>query len=354
MGNKNRSGKKKKKKKKKKNKIEKEEQEQEQEKEKEQEKENNTLGLPPPPNLGIKKKELPKKSPMKKTRKTKNINKNMNKSKSKSKSKTKGSKVRKGVDKETSELPMLRLRCNSGKLVPIKPSSGRWNAMVITDCHFNNTNESWFAPRLIPDTMNKLRELIKSEGVEQLITLGDIFHSKCKSDEYMVQIVEEMAGFGCEMFMIGGNHDRGKTSRLVELLPKKKYEKQIHIIASDYFMGCFPSQPNEEEVDVKSQNLISERTYPRVVFAHDAGNNYKLAGQEVVMFLRAIRYWHKWFQINDLFVTGHTHTNRWFDSENMGSLGPFHMGHFGKVTYGILKETESGGALKWNVKGFYP
>eukprot|EP01155_Anaeramoeba_flamelloides_P024081 Anaeramoba_flamelloidesa809018_23.p1 GENE.a809018_23~~a809018_23.p1 ORF type:complete len:250 (+),score=46.15 a809018_23:533-1282(+) len=249
---------------------------------------------------------------------------------------------------------MLNLKTKSGTLKKIKPFAGRWNALVITDCHFNYKDDSWFDISLIPQTILKIGKLIQLHGVDQLITLGDLFQSSCNSDEYTKHVVEQIAEFGAEMFMIGGNHDRGKTSRLVELLPKKKYEKQIHIIASDYFMGCFPSQPNEEEVDVKSQNLISERTYPRVVFAHDAGNNYKLAGQEVVMFLRAIRYWHKWFQINDLFVTGHTHTNRWFDSENMGSLGPFHMGHFGKVTYGILKETESGGALKWNVKGFYP
>ncbi|KAJ6251757.1 component of atp-dependent dsDNA exonuclease [Anaeramoeba flamelloides] len=316
---------------------------QKKEKEKEKEKENENE------NEKEKEKEITKKD----RKKTKHLNKDENKKTKKKENKNKGKKrkIQKGVGKEASELPMLRLKCTTGKLFPVKPSSGRWNAMVITDCHFNNTKESWFSTRLIPKTMKKLGELIKSEGVDQLITLGDIFHSKCKSDEYVVQIVKQMADFGVELFMIGGNHDRGKTSRLTKLLPKK-YRKKIHIV-KNYFMGCLPSNPNEEEIDVVSESKIFDRTYPRVVFAHDAGNNYKLSGKEVVLFLRAIRFGHGWFEDSDLFVTGHTHRNRWFNSENMGSLTPFHMGHFGKVTYGVLKETESGGALKWNVFGFY-
>ncbi|KAJ6248523.1 component of atp-dependent dsDNA exonuclease [Anaeramoeba flamelloides] len=251
---------------------------------------------------------------------------------------------------ENTGLPMIRLRSNKSKLVKIEPFSGRWNAIVITDCHFNNGNNSFYPTKLIPKTINKLGKLIRSEEVDQLITLGDLFQNKCKSSEYMLQIVEEMANFGAEMFMIGGNHDRGKTYQLSQKLPKQ-LKSRVHIISTEYFMGCFPSQPNEDEVDLEIGKSLFQRAYPRIVFTHDAGNYCRLSDPEIELFLRGIKYQHPFFKPSDLLVMGHTHRNRWFGSENMGSLSPFHIGLKSKIRYGRLTETKSGGALKWNVKG---
>ncbi|KAJ6237245.1 transmembrane protein with metallophosphoesterase domain [Anaeramoeba flamelloides] len=270
-----------------------------------------------------------------------------NKNKKKENRRKRKKKGKKVIKKKS--LPMFNLKMKSGTLKKIKPFAGRWNALVITDCHFNYKDDSWFDISLIPQTILKIGKLIQLHGVDQLITLGDLFQSSCNSDEYTKHVVEQIAEFGAEMFMIGGNHDRGKTSRLKDNL-SKKYATQIHIV-TDYFMGCFPSNPNEDEVDVRTENRISQSKYPRVVFAHDAGNNYKLHGKQIEMFLRALKCEHQFFKPTDLLITGHTHENRWFHSEDMGSLSPFHMDQGKYLKYGLLKETESGGALKWKVMG---
>ncbi|KAJ6232784.1 transmembrane protein with metallophosphoesterase domain-related [Anaeramoeba flamelloides] len=290
---------------------------------------------PPPPNLGPPKIKVSAVPPKKIKRKNER------------RSKRKKNRM---VEIE-GELPMMRLKCIEGQPDHLKPNTGRWNALTISDCHFNDHNDSWHDVNKIPGTLKKLQEVIEEEQIDQLILLGDIFHSTCKNTEYVVEMITKIADMAPSLYIIGGNHDRGKTVRLKKQLPKELLKKKVHI-CDQYFMLLTPSNLQEKEIDTLGSKSIEEKSFERILLSHDAGNNYKLWDEKIIWFHRAIKYFHKWIKKSDLLITGHTHANKFVFEENMGSVGCFHISNF-HCSAGRITESESGGSLKFKLKQYY-
>ncbi|KAJ3452055.1 transmembrane protein with metallophosphoesterase domain-related [Anaeramoeba flamelloides] len=245
--------------------------------------------------------------------------------------------------------PLVRIRVIEEQTNTIKPSSGEWNALTISDLHFSDQTDSYFPIKKINETIRFLKKTIKSERVDQLIILGDLFHSTCSNMAFMERTLKKLTKLTKETFMIGGNHDRGKISRLQNRLGSKYLKKKkIHLI-ENLFLCLTPSDLNQDEISSdQPKKSIKEKIFPRVILTHDAGNESIVSSERVEKFLRSIKHFHEWINPSDLLIMGHTHLNYLEKAENMGSQGPFHAS-LKTISCGRITETQSNGGLKFKL-----
>ncbi|KAJ3442301.1 transmembrane protein with metallophosphoesterase domain-related [Anaeramoeba flamelloides] len=249
-------------------------------------------------------------------------------------------------------LQQITLPVTNGKLEKLVTKTP-WNALVITDLHFTNGERCYFATERIPKTIENIGETIEKHNIQQVIILGDLFHGGCDDLEYCGGIIQQFCDFGVPFYIIGGNHDRSVVKKLSEQINEEQ-QKLCHFVTESLFMEIEPLSSEEElkeETEIslpENGKLLDLGTYNKIVFSHDAGNNFWLKKEETVPFIRSIRLQHKkYFDKKKFLLIGHTHSIQLFKEELFGSISPFHFGHIGFRSYGLVRQIN--GKLKLDV-----
>ncbi|MFX1284853.1 MAG: metallophosphoesterase [Promethearchaeota archaeon] len=188
------------------------------------------------------------------------------------------------------------------------------NALLISDQHFSDSNQSYFSIESIAPTMACLQRLITKVKPDQILILGDLFHYGQQNNQFVFQIMSFFSELDKEIFMIGGNHDK----ELIENQIKDWSKNNFHIYSDSF--------------------LLYEANQEKVWFTHDGNNPYWLDKSEVPDFIISLKKIYK-FSVQHWLITGHIHLPCIIKESKVASLGCFNVeGHNQSLSYGIIKE----------------
>lgn len=188
------------------------------------------------------------------------------------------------------------------------------NAVLISDLHLVDDGSSYFSMNSIEQTLTVLPALINQVKPNQLFILGDLFHSGQTNNHFVVKVMKMLYEFPLEVFLIGGNHDRGLIYDLIVGWSKDN----LHIF-SDFF-------------------LTYETEYDKIWLTHDGKNPYWLEKSMVISFLEALKTVYK-LDKQHWLITGHIHFPCILEANKVASLGCFNVGgHNQPLSYGLIRE----------------
>jgi metallophosphoesterase superfamily enzyme len=197
------------------------------------------------------------------------------------------------------------------------------NALLTSDHHFSN-KPGYFSIESTEETMKCFSRLIEEISPDQILLLGDLFHYSQQNDQFVLQIMTFFSELEQEIFLIGGNHDKGLIENQIEEWSKNRFH-----IYPDFFM-------------------VYETDQEKIWFTHDGNNPYWLSKPEVPGFITNLK---KIYSVPEQhwLITGHTHLPCLINDNKVASLGCFNVeGHNQQLSYGIAKEV--GGQVSFSLQ----